>query len=41
MLCDEIAALYDQFNEDKELIKSVVYAKNYYYELPGIGLHAA
>jgi hypothetical protein len=31
-LFDEIASLYDQFNEDKELIKSIVYARNYYYE---------
>jgi transposase len=41
VLFDEIAALYDQFNEDKELIKSIVYARNYYYELPDIGLLAA
>lgn len=41
VLFDEIAALYHQFNEDKELIKSIVYARNYYYKLPVIGLLAA
>ncbi|WP_255547769.1 IS630 family transposase [Crassaminicella indica] len=41
VLFDEIASLYDQFNEDKELIKSIVYGRNYYYKLPDIGLLAA
>lgn len=41
VLYDEIVDLYDQFNEDKELIKSIVYSRNYYYKLPDIGLIVA
>lgn len=41
VLFDELAALYNQFNEDKVLIKSIVYYRNYYYEFPDEGLIAA
>ncbi|QZY53597.1 hypothetical protein [Crassaminicella profunda] len=41
VLFNEIASLYDQFNDHKELIKSIAYAKNYYYESSDVGIFAA
>lgn len=41
VLFDEIDFLYNQFNQDKDLIKSIVCARNYYFEVPDKGLLAA
>ncbi len=41
VLFDEIEFLYSQFNEDKELIKSIVCARNYYFKTVYIEVLAA
>ena len=41
VLFDEISSLYNQFNQNKELIKSIVSARNYYFKFPYKGLLVA